>query len=99
MVTLFAPTFLPRFAAVGFAYTTPPLELLIGLLVALGLFTRIGLTLGGLWMVALIFGSNLIEQYDRVGIQLLYALVFSLLLHGWQANAISVDAWISKRKR
>ena len=97
-VTLFAPTFLPKAAVVAFAWTTPPLELLIGLLVAAGLFTRVGLSLGGLWMVLLIFGSNLIEQYDWVGIQLLYALIFAVLLYGVKVNVLSADRLFVERR-
>ena len=60
LVKMFAATWLPRPAVLGFAYLTPPVELAIGLMVLPGLFTQLGLLCGGLWMVALIFGSTLI---------------------------------------
>ena len=96
---MFADSWLPRFAVVGFTYTVPPVELTIGMLVLFGLFTRTGLLMGGLWMVALIFGSTLIEQFDIVGIQLLYSLVFSALLYYHDANQISVDRYLGRHAK
>ena len=93
---MFADSWLPRFTVMGFVYTVPPVELLIGIFVLLGLFTRTGLVLGGLWMVVLIFGSSLIEQFDVVGIQLIYSLIFSALLYYHDANRISIDHWLGR---
>ena len=99
VVKTFATTWLPRPAVLGFAYLTPPVELAIGLMVPPGLFTRLGLLCGGLWMVALIFGSTLIEQYETVGIQLVYALIFWVLLHFLEANVLSVDHLLGALRR
>jgi thiosulfate dehydrogenase [quinone] large subunit len=93
-VKLFADSPLPTFAVTAFARVTPLVELAIGLLVLFGIATRLGLTLGGLWMVALIFGSTLIEKYDVVGIPLIF---FHLLQHLPQ-NTISLDGFIAKRR-
>lgn len=90
-VKMFADSPLPTFAVVAFARITPPVEALVGVLVCLGLATRFGLTLGGLWMVALIFGSTLIEKYEFVGFQLIYSLVFYHLLLGMSHNVWSLD--------
>ena len=96
-VKLFAGSPLPAFAVAAFARITPPIELLIGLLVLFGFATRLGLTLGGLWMVVLIFGSTLIEKYDAVGIQLIYSLIFFHLLQHLDRNTLSIDGLIAKR--
>ena len=93
---MFADSRLPRLAVMGFVYTVPPIELTIGVLVLFGLFTRTGLLMGGLWMVVLIFGSSLIEQFDVVGIQLVYSLIFSALLYYHDANLISIDHWLRR---
>ena len=90
-VKMFAGSPLPTFAVVAFARVTPPVEALVGLLVLFGLATRWGLTLGGLWIVALIFGSALIEKYELVGFQLVYALVFYQLLLRMPDNVWSLD--------
>jgi thiosulfate dehydrogenase (quinone) large subunit len=99
LVKMFATTWLPGPAVLGFGYLTPPVELAIGLMTLTGLFTRLGLLCGGLWMVALIFGSTLIEQYQTVGIQLVYALIFWVLLHFLEANLLSVDHWLATLRR
>jgi thiosulfate dehydrogenase [quinone] large subunit len=91
MTKMFASSILPASAVRIFAWATPPIELVIGLLVLIGLWTRQGLLLGGLWMVVLIFGSTLIENYNVVGIQLVYSLIFFHLLQNMQFNTLSVD--------
>lgn len=98
-VKLFAGSPLPSFAVNAFARITPPVELAIGLLVLFGLASRFGLTLGGLWMVVLIFGSALIERYDVVGIQLIYALIFFHLLQHLEQNTLSIDGLMARRSR
>lgn len=99
VVKQFNGSILPPSFANGFAHITPFVECIIGISVLFGLFTRWGLTLGGLWMVILIFGSTLIAQYNIVGIQLIYSLIFYHLLMNLEFNAISVDGLLSRRKR
>jgi hypothetical protein len=48
-------------------------------------------------MVALIFGSTLIEKYDVVGIQLIYSLIFFHLLQHLEQNTLSIDGLIQRR--
>jgi thiosulfate dehydrogenase [quinone] large subunit len=92
---MFADTPLPNFAVAAFARVTPFVELLIGVSLVVGLFTRSGLISGGIWMVLLIFGSTLIEKYDIVGIQLIYSLIFFQLLIHIRLNDLSVDRLIA----
>jgi thiosulfate dehydrogenase [quinone] large subunit len=96
-VKLFAGSPLPPVMVAAFARITPPVETAIGLLVLFGFATRLGLTVGGLWMVALIFGSTLIEKYDVVGIQLIYSLIFFHLLQHLEQNTLSIDGLIRRR--
>lgn len=98
MLKMFAGAPLPLAAVNAFARVTPFVEFAIGLSVVLGLATRWGLTLGGLWMVLLIFGSTLIEKYDIVGIQLIYSLIFFHLLMHIEHNALSLDALLSRSR-
>lgn len=99
MVKEFANSPLPSFAVAGFARATPAIEAFIGFFVLFGLATRFGLTLGGLWMVLLIFGSTLIGKYDIVGIQLIYSLIFFQLLQHLDQNNLSIDGFIARRSR
>ena len=90
---------LPQLSVAAFARITPPVELLIGLLVFFGFQTPLGLTAGGLWMVLLIFGSTLIENFNIVAIQLLYALIFCYLLQHTDQNRLSLDGLIQIKRQ
>lgn len=96
-VKMFAESPLPPWVVSAFARITPSVEFLIGTLMILGLGTRLALTLGGLWMVVLIFGSSLIEKFDVVGIQLLYSLIFFHLLQNIAQNKFAVDRLMAKQ--
>jgi thiosulfate dehydrogenase (quinone) large subunit len=98
LVSHFSKTWLPHAPVVGFAYITPFVEFLIGILVLCGLFTRQGLVGGGLWMVALIFGSTLAADYEIAGIQLLYSLIFFILLQNEVLNHLSFDRLVRRIK-
>lgn len=99
MQKMFEGSLLPPVAVGAFARVTPFVEFAIGLSVLAGLATRWGLTAGGLWMVLLIFGSTLIEKYDIVGIQLIYSLIFFLLLFHAEHNTLSLDALLRRQAR
>jgi thiosulfate dehydrogenase [quinone] large subunit len=96
-VKMFASSILPAEAVRMFAWVVCPVEFLIGISVLFGLATRLGLLLGALWMAILIFGSTLIEKYDVVGIQLIYSVIFFLLLVYARYNAVSLDGLFFKK--
>ena len=64
-----------------------------------GFFTWLGLAAGGLWMIPLIFGSTLIENYNIVAIQLLYSLIFCYLLQHLDENELSTDRLIERWRK
>ena len=88
----FQATMLPASLVHGFAFLLPFVEGLLGLFLILGLFTRGALILGSLLMVALIFGTALRSEWNTVGLQLLYALIYSLLLANLEHNGYAIDA-------
>ena len=92
VVKTFADTPLPEPLVRLFALAIPPVELAIGLLLIVGLWTRASLIVGALLMVALMFGTGLRAQWDTVAILLLYSLVFSALLFGREHNRFAVDS-------
>jgi thiosulfate dehydrogenase [quinone] large subunit len=99
MVKTFHDTFLPDFLVRPFALSVPPVEAILGTLLCLGLFTRWTLIAGGIWMIALIFGTTIRQDYSTVAIQLLYALLF-FMLQAWEPfNRISLDAFLRLRRR
>ncbi|SEW02219.1 DoxX family membrane protein [Chitinophaga arvensicola] len=96
MVKSFEKSMLPDLMVVPFSYALPIAEFVIGLLLLLGLFTRVSLIGGGVVMVLLIFGSAMIENWDPIPSQLIHAAFFGLLLVFIQYNTLSVDHLIKK---
>lgn len=74
-----------------FAHTIPWIEMIMGALLIVGLFTRPALVVGGLLMANLTFGTMFLRNFDLAWLQLTYAIAFFLLLaaHSW--NVISLD--------
>jgi thiosulfate dehydrogenase [quinone] large subunit len=61
-------------------YAIPCVELLIGTLLLLGIFTSATVTLALLLMMVLMFGVGLKQDWTAAGSQLVYALVLAILL-------------------
>jgi uncharacterized membrane protein YphA (DoxX/SURF4 family) len=89
---LFVQTPLPEFAVRLFAVTLVFVETAVGLLVILGLWTRWALFLGALTMAALVFGTALRSDWDTLAIQMLYALIYAVLIATREYNTYSLDA-------
>jgi thiosulfate dehydrogenase [quinone] large subunit len=71
---------LPASLTLAAGYAVPCVELLVGTLLLLGLFTRFALTLALLLMLVLMFGVGLKQDWTAAGSQLLYALILAVLL-------------------
>jgi thiosulfate dehydrogenase [quinone] large subunit len=91
------PTILPPSAVYAFAFSLVWVETAVGLLLILGLQTRLALIVGGLMMTLLTFGTMQIENFQNAWLQLTYALVFFVVLALRSWNLISLDAWLSRR--
>lgn len=82
---------IPQPINLAFAYAIPFVELLLGLLLIAGLATRYALAAGAVFMMMLTLGVTSNQQWDVAGQQLLYALVFFLLLFLLEHNAFALD--------
>jgi thiosulfate dehydrogenase [quinone] large subunit len=82
---------LPHGFVLGFGYAIPFIEVLLGLGLISGLFTRIALTLGAVFIMALTIGVTSNQQWDVAGQQLVYSIVFFLLLFFHEHNALALD--------
>ncbi|AEU36749.1 DoxX family membrane protein [Granulicella mallensis] len=80
MVKSMASTPLPSSLTLASGYAIPCVELLIGILLLLGLFTRYTLILAFLLMFVLMFGITLKQDWSIAMQQLMYGLVLFLLL-------------------
>src|SRR5215510_11586569 len=90
------PTILPPSLVYAFAASLIWVESAVGILLILGLQTRLALIVGGLMMTLLTFGTMQIENFQNAWLQLTYALVFFVVLALRSWNVISVDALLEK---
>lgn len=91
MVTSFKDSALPEALVRPFSYALPVLELAVGVLLLLGLFTRLSIIVGSIVMLALIFGSGMIEKWDAVFTQIVYGVIFAILYNYLESNRYSLD--------
>ncbi len=88
---------LPAGLVMPFAYAIPFAETIGGLLILLGLFTRVGLVITGLLLIGLTFGMVMLGQAQIVAHNLQYALVNFVLLWFSDLNGYSLDRLIVRR--
>jgi thiosulfate dehydrogenase (quinone) large subunit len=79
-----------------FATAQPWVELVLGLLLLLGLWTRFSLIVGGLVMTMLVVGTNLAQDWTVAGLQLIYCFIYCYLLTHREQNVISLDSFWSR---
>lgn len=96
MVGNFQKSMLPESLVLPFSYALPIAEFVVGLLLLLGLFTRIALMAGGIVMLMLIFGSTMIEEWNALPSQLIHVAFFALLLNYIHLNSFAVDKLLNK---
>jgi thiosulfate dehydrogenase [quinone] large subunit len=87
---------LPHSITLGFSFAIPFLEAILGLTLILGVFTRIALVCGALFMMALTIGVTSNQQWDIASQQLLYSIIFFLLLYLIEHNAFALDGSLPK---
>ncbi|MDC0933604.1 DoxX family membrane protein [Arcobacteraceae bacterium] len=91
MVERFEGTLLSESMVSLFAYSLPYIELALGLLLIIGLFTNRTLLVGGFLIVVLIFGSALQENWSLISSQILYSILFFMLSYFIEFNKYSID--------
>jgi len=90
---------LPHAFTLAFSYAMPFLEAILGLTLTLGVFTRISLVCGAVFMMALTIGITANQQWDVASQQLLYSVVFFLLLYLIENNALALDDYLRTPSR
>jgi len=96
MVSSFEKSMLPHALVMPFSYLLPIAEFLIGLFLIFGLFTKQVLIAGAVVMMALIFGSSMIENWDAIPSQLIHVGFFALLLNFHSSNYLALDNKLHK---
>ena len=83
---------LPAFMVMPFAYVLPFGEVTAGALIVLGIFTRLGLTISGLLLVGLTFGTVMLTDFPTAAHNVQYGLVNFALLWLVDLNRYSLDS-------
>lgn len=94
---LFTNSLLPMWLVHSFLSILPFLEVLVGVLIILGLFTTWALIGGALLMMILIFGTATRQDWTTVGTQTLYGLFYFFLISNLHNNCFALDSLRSKR--
>jgi thiosulfate dehydrogenase [quinone] large subunit len=85
---------LPETLTFAFSYAIPFLEAVLGITLVLGVFTRIALVCGFIFMMALTIGVTANQQWELASQQLLYSLIFFLLLYLIENNTLAADNYL-----
>lgn len=88
---MFSTVGLPEWTVRPVAWLIPPVEVILGTLTILGVWTRSVLAASAVGMIVLLAGSNVLQRNDLVANGLLYLVVYFLLLHFSELNAIALD--------
>ena len=87
---------LPHVFILTFSYIIPFLEAILGLTLILGVFTSIALVCGAVFMMGLTIGITANQQWDVASQQLIYGIVFFLLLYLIDHNTLSIDNYLRR---
>jgi thiosulfate dehydrogenase [quinone] large subunit len=88
---------LPELMVQPFAATLPFIEVLVGTLLILGLFTRWALVAASVLMISLVLGAVMEPSPGTVAANMTYAFILAALLFTADHNAYSVDAKLRRR--
>jgi len=96
MVKSFENSMLPEFITMPFSYALPILELILGLFILLGLYTRISAIALSAVLIALIFGSTLVENWGAITAQLVHIAFVAYIIHNIKDNSYAIDNRLNK---
>ena len=96
---VFADSWLPSWLVTLEAALIPGVELLIGALLLLGFQTRLAIILGFGLMCTLVFGMNVVQDWELVNRHLIYAMAFYMLMRNLQYNECSLDGRNSRKNK
>lgn len=91
MTKSFEKSWLPSLFVQMFSTALPFLEFIIGLMLIIGFKTRIAAMAGASLIILLLFGSSTVENWEAMGIQMIYAGLFYILICRMDNNYLSVD--------
>ena len=98
LIPAFQHTPLPAGFLRLFALSLPWAESIIGMLVLVGIKTRLALVAGSLLILTLTFGATLNQDWESAGLQLIYATVYASLLAFRHYNMFSADGLLQRNQ-
>lgn len=91
LVASFENSILPEMLTLPFSYVLPIAELVFGLFIVLGLFTRISAIATAVVLLSLIFGSTLVENWGAITAQLIHIAFVAYIIHHVKDNTYALD--------
>ncbi|MBW4555059.1 MAG: DoxX family protein [Trichormus sp. ATA11-4-KO1] len=91
-------SYFPEFLVRINSYLVPPVELIVGLLITIGLATRSALIATFILMIILKMGVTSVQNWAAATSMLSYAIVLFILLAGHGFNIYSLDHWRKKKQ-
>lgn len=88
---VFADTWIPSWLITVEAALIPPVEITIGVLLFLGFKTRFALILAVGLLATLVFGMNVVQDWELVFRHVVYVFVFSYMMSNLEYNEFSLD--------
>jgi thiosulfate dehydrogenase (quinone) large subunit len=82
---------LPVWSVHAFLYVLPFIEVVLGTLTLIGLYTRWALIGGSVMMLLLVFGNDMRQDWGTVGNNMHYVLYYALMIAGLKYNAFALD--------
>src|SRR4051812_30913826 len=82
---------LPVWSVHAFLYVLPFVEVVLGTLTLIGLYTRWALFGGSVMMLILVFGNDMRQDWGTVGNNMHYVLYYVLLIAALRYNALAFD--------
>ncbi len=87
----FTETLLPMWSVHAFLTVLPFIEVVLGTLTTLGLFTRWSLLGGSLMMFILVFGNLMRQDWGTVGNNMHYVLYYAVMIAALRYNWFALD--------
>lgn len=93
-----ANSYFPEFLVRINSYLVPPVELIVGVLITLGLATRSALIATFILMIILKLGVTSVQNWGAATSMLSYGIVLFILLAGTSFNIYSLDRWLKNKR-
>jgi len=83
---------LPMWFVVAFLFVVPYIEVVLGALTAIGLYTRWALLAGAALMLVLVFGNLTRQDWGTVGNELHYVFYYAIMIAAQKYNFFALDS-------